>query len=240
MNLELEKNNQIENNLNIEKEQNNFINTTLWKTIDNGIDIGLRYLLPDFIENQIIDLKNNLINYGLKDGVSKSINSAIELGKSAVGIATGNFENVSQIESAIKNGGIIDAVSMVIDSALNKAVKNGKVDRNVAGLIKNGKNSILNNVEKNIESTLNKQVRTAQNLDNHIKNWQQFYDKHDIKNMEKEYKIIKTELKDLVPIENTINNARKIEGIHELIKSKGYEFNLSEYEVELMDKLSKD
>ena len=240
MNLELEKNNKIENNLNIEKEQNNFINTTLWKTIDNGIDIGLRYLLPDFIENQIIDLKNNLINYGLKDGVSKSINSAIELGKSAVGIATGNFENVSQIESAIKNGGIIDAVSMVIDSALNKAVKNGKVDRNVAGLIKNGKNSILNNVEKNIESTLNKQVRTAQNLDNHIKNWQQFYDKHDIKNMEKEYKIIKTELKDLVPIENTINNARKIEGIHELIKSKGYEFNLSEYEVELMDKLSKD
>lgn len=240
MNLELEKNNKIENNLNIEKEQNNFINTTLWKTIDNGIDIGLRYLLPDFIENQIIDLKNNLINYGLKDGVSKSINSAIDLGKSVIGIATGNFENVSQIESAIKNGGIIDSVSMVIDSALNKAVKNGKVDRNVAGLIKNGKNSILNNVEKNIEATLNKQVRTAQNLDNHIKNWQEFYDKHDIKNMEKEYKIIKTELKDLVPIENTINNARKIEGIHELIKSKRYDFNLSEYEVELMDKLNKD
>ena len=66
MNLELEKNNQIENNLNIEKEQNNFLNTTLWRTIDNGIDIGLRYVLPDFIENQIIDLKNNLIAYRIK------------------------------------------------------------------------------------------------------------------------------------------------------------------------------
>ena len=237
MNIEIERNNQIENNLNIEEEQNNFLNTSLGKTINNGIDIGLRYLLPDFIENQIIDLKNNLINYGLKDGISKSINSAINLGKSAIGIASGNFENVSQIESAIKNGGIIDSVSMVIDSALNKAVKKGKFDKNVAGLIKNGKNSILNNVEKNIESTLNKQIRTAQNIDNYIKNWQEFYDKHDFKNMEKEYKIIKTELKDLVPIENTINKARKIEGIHELIKSKGYNFNLSEYEIELIDKL---
>ena len=237
MNIEIEKNNKIENNLNIENEQNNFLNTTLGKTINNGIDIGIRYILPDFIENQIIDLKNNLINYGLKDGISKSINSAIELGKSTLGIATGKFENVSQIEAAIKNGGIIDTVSIVIDTALNKAVKKGKVDRNVAGLIKNGKNSILNNVEKNIESTLNKQIITAQNLDNHLKKWQELYNKHDFNSMEKEYKVIKSELKDLVPIENTINNARKIEGIHELIKSKGYNFNLSEYEIELIDKL---
>ena len=238
MNLEIKNKNQIENNLNIEKEQNNFLNTTLWKTIDNGIDIGLRYLLPDFIENQVIDLKNNLINYGLKDGIKKSINEAINLGKSAIGIATGNFENVSQIESAIKKGGIIDSVSMVIDSSLNKAVKKGKVDENVAGLIKNGKNSILNNVEKNIESTLNKQISAAQTIDNHIKNWQEFYDKHDFNNMEKEYKIIKTELKDLVPIENTINNARKIEGIHELLKNRENKFEISEDEVELMEKLN--
>ena len=214
------------------------MDTTLWKTIDNGIDIGLRYLLPDFIENQIIDLKNNLIYYGLKEGISKSINSAIDLGKSAIGIATGNFENVSQIESAIKNGGIIDSVSMVIDSALNKAVKNGKVDRNIAGLIKNGKNSILDNVEKNIESTLNKQIRIAQNLDNHIRNWQDFYNKKDFNNMEKEYKIIKKQLKELVPIENTINSARKIESIHELLKNRENKFEISEDEFKLMEKLN--
>lgn len=237
MNLEIEKINKIDNNFNIEKEQNNFLDSSLWKTIDNGIDIGLRYVLPDFIENQIIDLKNNLINYGLKDGIRKSIKSAIDLGKSAIGIATGNFENVSQIESAIKNGGIIDSVSMVIDSSLNKAVKKGKIDKNIAGLIRNGKNSILNNVEKNIEVTINKQIRIVQNIDSHINAWQEYYNKHDIKNMDKEYRIIKKELKDLVPIENTINNARKIEGIHELIKSKGYNFNLSDYEIELIDKL---
>ena len=56
-------------NLNIEKSINKeeFLNSTLWKTINNGIDIGLRYALPDLVEDDIIYLKNNLINYGLKD-----------------------------------------------------------------------------------------------------------------------------------------------------------------------------
>ena len=44
----------------------------MWKTINSGIDIGIRYLLPDLVENEIIDLKDNLINLGLKDGIKKS------------------------------------------------------------------------------------------------------------------------------------------------------------------------
>ena len=56
-------NNSIElnNNLEIEKEQKNFLETTLGKTINTGIDIGIRAILPDYIEEQIIDLKDNLI-----------------------------------------------------------------------------------------------------------------------------------------------------------------------------------
>ena len=56
--------------------------------------------------------------------------------------------------------------------------------------------------------------------------------------MEKEYKKIKTELKELVPIENTINNARNIELLHNLIKNNGQNFNLSQQEMELANKLS--
>ena len=176
---------------------------------------------------------------GLKEGISKSVNSAIEVGKTAIGIATGNFENVSQIESAIKNGGLIDSVSILIDSVLNKAVSTGKVDRNVAGLIKNGKNSILNNVEKNIEATLTKQVKSAQNLDSHIKNWQVFYNKQDFNSMEKEYKIIQREMKELVPIENTINEARRIETLHNFIKNNNKKFNLSQEELDLIENLNR-
>ena len=100
-------NNSIElnNNLEIEKEQKNFLETTLGKTINTGIDIGIRAILPDYIEEQIIDLKDNLIKYGLKEGIKKSIDDAINIGKSAIGIVSGNFENIAQMQEAIKNGG---------------------------------------------------------------------------------------------------------------------------------------
>lgn len=54
----------IENNLDIINKQTSFLESTLGKTINTGIDIGIRAILPDYIENQIIDLKNNLILYG--------------------------------------------------------------------------------------------------------------------------------------------------------------------------------
>ena len=56
--------NEIENNLTKENEilavenQEKFIETTLGKTINFGLDLGLRALLPDFIEQQIIDIKD--------------------------------------------------------------------------------------------------------------------------------------------------------------------------------------
>ena len=141
----------IKNNLTIENKQKNFLETTIGKTINTGIDIGLRALLPNYIEEQVIDLKDNLIKYGLKEGIKKSIDDAINIGKSAVGIVTGNFENISQVQEAIKSGGIIDNVSSLLDSIINKVQKNGLINSTVAKTIKQGKNSILNNVEKNIE-----------------------------------------------------------------------------------------
>ncbi len=63
--MELNQNINLNMNRNINREE--FLNSTLWKTINNGIDIGLRYALPDLVEDEIIDLKNNLINYGLRD-----------------------------------------------------------------------------------------------------------------------------------------------------------------------------
>ena len=107
----LTNNLEVTNNIEIEKQQQNFLETTLGKTINTGIDIGIRAVLPDFIEEQIIDLKDNLLKYGLKDGIKKSIDDAINLGKSAIVIVTGNFEDISQMQEAIKNGGIIVAMT---------------------------------------------------------------------------------------------------------------------------------
>lgn len=235
MEIELEQNNQLV----LEKEQNKFLNSTLWKTINNGIDIGLRYLLPDIVEDEIIELKDNLINLGLKDGIKKSIDSVIETGKEAIGILSGNFENISQIQKAIKTGGILDKISDVLDSAIEIGVNKGKINYSIGKALKKGKSSILSSVERNIESTLNGQVNSANKVEKYIDNWKEFYNNRDFDGMQKEYNKIKTELKELVPIENTIDNARYIENIHNLVKNNGRRFELSEEELELAKKLIK-
>ena len=230
----------LENNFNnsLEIKQNNFLQSALGKAINNGINIGLRYLLPNWAEDKVIELKDNLLNYGLKDGISKTIQSVIDTGKSAIGIVTGNFENVNQINEAVKNGGILDSVSEIFDSVLNKIYSSGKLNDTTFNIIKNGKNSILNNVEKNIESTLTTQITSSQRMEKYINSWKEYFQNKDFSGMEKEYKNIKTELKQLVPIENTINSARSIELLHNLIKNNGQNFKLTQEEIELANKLS--
>ena len=188
-------------------------------------------------EQQIIDLKDNLIQYGLKDGIKKSIDDAINLGKSAVGIVTGNFENKSQMQEAIKSGGIIDNVSNLLDAVINKVQSNGLINSTVARTIKQGKNSILNNVEKNIENTFNNQIKSLSYTEKYINNWEQYYNNKDFNGMEKEYKKIEKEINNLVPIEKTIQQVRIIENIHNLIKNNGQDFNLTNEQIELANKL---
>lgn len=228
---------EINNNLNNEVQQKNFLETTLGKTINTGIDIGIRALLPDYIEDQIIDLKDNLIQYGLKDGIKKSIDDAINLGKSAVGIVTGDFENISQAQAAIKSGGIIDNVSDLLDDVINKVYKNGLINYTVANTIKQGKNSILNNVEKNIENTFNNQIETLNYTEKFINNWKEYFNQQNFEGMEKEYKKIEKQINNLIPIENTINEVRTIENLHNLIKNNGQDFNLTQEQLELAEKL---
>lgn len=226
--------------LNLEKnnKRDNFLNSTLWRTINNGIDIGLRYLLPDLVEDEIIELKDNLINLGLKEGIKKSIDNVIETGKEAIGILSGNFENIGQVQKVIKNGGVIDKVSDVFDSIIEKGEKTGKISSSFSYILRNGKSSILNSVERNIEATLDNQISKVGLVDKYINNWKEFYNKKDFNGMEKEYKKIESSLKELVPLENTLKNARQVETIHQLIRNNGQNFDISEEEIELAGKLN--
>lgn len=99
----LDKNIKLENNIINEVEQKKFLDTFLGKAINTAMDIGIRAILPDFLEEQIINIKDNLLELGLKDGIKKTIDDAIEMGKSAIGIVTGNFENINQVQTAIQN-----------------------------------------------------------------------------------------------------------------------------------------
>ena len=236
---ELEKNNEINlnNNLEQEKDQKSFLETTLGKTINAGLDIGIRALLPDFIDEQIINLKDNLFEYGLKDGIKQTIDDAIDLGKSAIGIVTGNFENVNQMQSAVETGGLIDGISSLLDTVINKVRDSGLINYNVANTIKQGKDVILNNVESNIEKTFTEQLTSVEKTNTYINNWKEYFNNKDFNRMEKQYEKIEKELKILAPIEKTINQARTIENLHNLIKNNGQDFNLTKEQLELAEKL---
>lgn len=234
----MEIKNDISNNLNLETEQNKFIDSTMGKVINNAIDIGLRYILPDLIEEEVIEVKDALIKNGLSDGISTAINNIKNIGKSAAGIVTGNFENISQIRKAVEQGGVIDTISGMIDFATNKAQNAGIINKTIGMLIKSGKNSILNNVSSNIEKELTNQEKNIEKLQSYSEKWNEYYHNKDFYGMEKEYNKIEEKLNEIIPVEEAIKNARKIETLHNLIKNNGKNFDLSLDEIELTEKLS--
>ena len=236
-NLEKSNNLEVENNLTMEKEQKGFLESTLGKTINAAVDIGIRALLPDFIDEQIINIKDNLLEYGLGDGIKKSIDDAIDLGKSAIGIFTGDFENISQMQSAVKNGGLIDGVSSLLDTVVDKVSEAGLISNGVAETIKQGKDVILNNVESNIENTFSEQYSAIENIDNYINNWKDSFERQDFDNMEKEYLKLEEQMQTIAPLTKTIEEAKTIELLHNLIKNNGQDFNLSQEQLELVEKL---
>ncbi len=215
---DLEIGQNIANVNNLEKEQNKFLETTLGKTINTAVNIGLRCVLPDLIEDEIINIKDSLVKGGLKQGINTAINSAINLGKSAMGIFTGNFENLSQAQEAIKSGGIIDSLSNVLDSVLIKVTKKGWIKYGTSTLIRQGKNVILDNISKSIENSFTNQINNLDKLVKYENNWKAYYKDKNLNGMEKEYRKINEKLKELMPFETALKQARQIENLHKIIK----------------------
>ncbi len=218
-----------------EKGQNQFLQTTLGKTINTAIDIGLRTIMPSMVEEQIIDIKNVLLTCGLKEGINTAIKNAIDFGKSTLGIVTGKFENLSQVHNAVKKGGIIDGVSDVLDNVVNSASKNKLISKGTARFIKKGKNAILDTVSNNIEDKFLDDVHSLEKVSKYISNWKYYYNLKDLPGMEKEFNKLKKQLSTVVALESTISEAKQIENLHNLIKNKGINYRLSEEEKKLIE-----
>ena len=234
-NVELNKNS---NEIVSEKEQNTFLNSTLGKVVDSAIDVGLRMALPDFVEEGVISVKDALLQGGLKEGIDTAINGAINLGKSVLGIFTGKFDDISQARNAIKSGGIIDGISEVLDKVINKTTSSGLINSNIANLISNGKDAILDSVTNKIENEFTNQINSTEKLAKYETNWKEYFANKDFEGMQREYDKIKDKLKELMPIENTLKEARIIENLHTLIKNNEQDFNLTKEQLELANMLN--
>ena len=235
--------NEIENEINLNNEitnineHTNFLESTLGKTINTAIDIGIRALLPDFIDEQVINIKDNLFEYGLKEGITKTIDDAIDLGKSAIGIFTGNFETISQMQNAVQAGGLIDGISSLLDTVVDKVNQKGIINYNIANTIKQGKDVILNSIENNIEEKFKEQKTELENIEKYMNNWKEKFNNKKFEGMQQEYSKIEKILNNLAPLEKTINQARIIENLHNLIKNNGQDFNLNQEQLALAEKL---
>ena len=210
-------------NMDIEKEQNKFLESTFGKVINTGVDLALRTLLPDVIEDEVIGIKNVIFNEGIKEGLKTAVNSAIDMGKSAIGIVTGKFESVSQAYNAVKSGGIIDSASGIIDNAVKAAKENGLIN-----------NTVANVISDSIEQNFMEQVDGVEKVGKYIDNWNNYLEQKDLTGMNREFNKIKKKLENLMPLEATIKEARSIENIQTLIKNKGNSLeNISEDEIKL-------
>lgn len=234
--LEKEVNNKY--TLNLYDKQKNFLETDLGKTINSALDIGLKAILPNLIENQIIEIKDVILKQGFKEGIKETINSGIDIGKSITGVVTGNFENISQVQLAIKNGGVLDTLSKLLDMAINLARSKNLINSSVSKILKQGKNTIISSINDKVEETLSNQLKSVEKLEKYCENWNEAYGNQDFPTMEKAYKNIENYLRKTMPLENTIKEARKIENIHNLIKNNGKDFNISTEEVSLAEKLA--
>lgn len=237
---------EIKNNLNLDsynleevtyKTQKDFLESNLGKVINGGIDLGLKTILPDVLEDEIIEIKNSIITEGFEAGVKTAIDNITDMGKSVFGIFTGKFDNMSQVKDVIKKGGLIDSVSEILDWGINKAQKSELINKSTASLIKKGKNSILNTVNNNIEKNMVSQLESIEKIDKYIVNWNKHYKEEDFENMDKQYKKLEKELEKIMPLENVIIKAKVIENLHNLIKNNGNNFNLSNEEKELANRL---
>lgn len=227
--------NEISNN--VKEKQEEFLESTLGKIINTGIDVGIKAVLPDWLEDEIIEIKDSVLNDGFKEGVQMAISKAIDMGKAIEGIFTGNFENISQIKSVIKSGGLLDSISKLLDNVIDWAKKNKKISSSTAKLIKSSKKIILESIENNIDNSLENQVTAIEKIDGYIEKWNNYYQKQDLTNMKKIHTRIQKELEKIIPIEDVLTRVEQLENMHELIVNNGGDFNLSEEELELSEML---
>lgn len=235
----LELNNTLDNNLNLDiaNRQKSFLETNIGKVVDSAVDLGIRTVLPNLIEDQVIDIKNIILDQGFKEGLSEIINTGLDIGKSAIGVITGNFENVNQIQMAVKKGGIIDSISRLLDFSINLANKSNLINNDVAAVIKSGKDTIMENITLKVEGELTAQIKEIEKLEKYCQNWQEAFENKDLTEMNKIYKNIQKHEKEILPIEKVINNIRKIDNIQELMKKKESVADITESELVLAGKI---
>ena len=217
--------------------QESFLNSTIGQALNTALDTGLRAILPDLIEDEIIEIKDAFLEEGLSEGVSQIVESVKDFGKSIYGLVTGNFENTSQILNVTSDGGVIDTISDLLETVIDKVEDNGIISESIATIIKNQKDAILDSFSDSISSSLYEQTEYIEKLEEYNEEWKTAYENQDLDAMTEAYENIEKYLEKTLVTEETLQTARTIENLQSLIVNNGGSFDLSEEALELAEKL---
>lgn len=233
------KNMNIKENLekSLKSAQETFLKSKLGQVINSAVDIGIKIALPDWLDDEIIEIKNSVLNEGFKEGIQMAIDKAIKVGKNLEGIVTGNFESIEQIKSVLKRGGLLNSMSKLLDEVISWAKKKKIISSSTAKYIKSGKKAILETIEKSIEDNLENQVLSIEKIDGYVTKWTNYYQKQDFTNMKKIYNKIQKEMQKIIPLKDVLDKVENLSNIQELIENNGKNFDLSNEELELANML---
>ena len=115
----------LDNSLNLQNKTNNLEkqNSEISKLLNNvfnwSIDAGIRYFLPDSIENQVIKIKNDLLNENVQEKVKGVIDNIINIGKQKLDIGQNEINNVEQLEKILKSPDTIKIISETVEKILD-------------------------------------------------------------------------------------------------------------------------
>lgn len=218
--------------------QAKFMESTLYKSVNKGVDFGIRLLLPEFIEEDVINLKDSIMENGLIHGVKDVVSSAIDMGKDIYRMTTNNFKTIEQMENIIDKSGTISKISDFLDLAIDTVKSIGLIDNNVKTVLKSGKNAILNNIKNNISDEFSNQSKYLKQAEKYASKWQEAYDAQDLEAMKNAFDKLEEYIEETVPLEETMNVYNEIKTMQELLENNGGNFNLSENEMELVEALS--
>ena len=138
----------------IVNSQNNNLKNTIFDLANAALDFGIRAALPNFIEEDIIDIKNKFINEGFNEGIQEIIKKASSYGTLAKDLVSGNLSE-EQIKTLIEKDGILDSISSLTEEIIKSLYNSKLISKNVYELLKNGKKEIVNSFEKELKSRQN-------------------------------------------------------------------------------------
>lgn len=229
----------IENNINLSekdieigKNQNNFLKNIFLGSVNFAVDTGIRAILPNIIEDQVIEIKDAIIKNGFKDGMQTLVDKVKEFGSSVLGITNGNFNSLTEMDLAIKKGGILKGVSKGLNYGIDEAIKKGVISKETAKLMKNIKTTTINTISNNIKNKMLEEVKKIEKIEKHQEKWQKAFEEKDLTSMKKEIKMINKLKNEIVKFEEIMRNVEKINNIQEIIGD-----NIENFEYEGIEKL---